>query len=284
MIAFLEKLGAATVFSVLGLCVFFFGLILWGVWHDEWSGYNASVSMSDGICNIAIVPINGDITSFYAMNTDSEGSELQPAVVLADNITSMLRRAAEDPAVEGVLVRIDSAGGSPVASEIIAKELKRSTLPSAALIREVGASGAYLVATGADTIIASPLSSVGGIGVTMSYLTNAERNKLEGTEYVALASAPFKDAGSPDKAITPEERARFESDLKTYHNVFVQEVAANRGLSEEEVAARADGWAVPGAEALSQKLIDALGDQETAREWFATHLNKSKEEIRFCEW
>lgn len=265
-----------------GLLAFAVGLWIWGTWHDEWSGYNASLTISDGSCNIAVIPIVGDIIPYAGADQDRSENELPPSAN-ADDILATLRAAESDPNILGILARIDSGGGSPVASEIIANGFKRASLPVVALIREIGTSGAYLAATGAKTIIASPFSDIGSIGITMSYLDNTSKNNKDGLRYIPLTSAQFKDYGNPDKPLTLAERTLIERDLKIYHEQFVKEVAENRDLPPEQVAKLADGSSMPGALALENKLIDALGDQETVRAWFAEQLKLPTEEVVFCE-
>ena len=253
-------------------------LWIWGAWHDEWSGYSASVS---GSCNIAVLPVVGDIITPPHTAEPEEPPVWDSTYV--DDVLASLRRAENDQYIQGVLVRIDSYGGMPAGSEIIANAVKNSVLPSVGLIREAGTSGGYLVATGADTIIASPFADVGSIGVTMSYVENWGQNEKEGLRYVSLSSGEYKDSGDPNKPLTPAERSLAERDLKIYHEQFVKEVAENRGLSIEEISKLADGSSMPGSLALENKLIDALGDQETARVWFALKLGISSEEVVFCE-
>jgi protease-4 len=194
-----------------------------------------------------------------------------------------LRLAENDPNIGGILVRIDSTGGTPVASEVLADAIKALSLPVVALIREYGTSGGYLAASGADAIFASPLSDVGSIGITMSYVENVKKNAEEGLSYVSLSSGRFKDAGSPNRSLTSEERALFERDLKILHDVFVQKVSENRGVPVADIAKLADGSSMPGALALEHKLIDQLGNQDSTRPWFAEKLGLSAEEIVFCE-
>ena len=267
--------------AVIIIIFFFIGLWGFGVWHDEWSGYNSSWNISDGVCNVAVASINGDITTIYGSTTTED--EMTGPKTNADDVLAFLRDAEQDPDIFGVIVRIDSLGGTPVASELIADALKNFSLPTVALIREFGTSGAYLAATGADTIIASPFSDVGGIGITFSYLENWEKNSKEGLRFVSLASGKYKDYGNPDKPLTADERVLLERDLKIYHDQFIKEVAENRNLSVEDISKLADGSSMPGELALQNKLIDALGDQETARAWFAGELGISNEEVIFCE-
>ena len=276
-----QELFLILAWAITALVTFFIGLWGFGLWHDEWSGYNASWEISDGVCNIAVASINGDITTVDGATT-TEGEESSPTTN-ADDVIALLRAAEADPNVLGVIINIDSLGGAPVASELIADALKNLSLPTVALIREFGTSGGYLAASGADTIIASPFSDVGSIGITLSYLENWEKNAKEGLRFVSLSSGKYKDYGNPDKPLTADERALLERDLKIYHDQFVKEVAKNRNLPVEDISKLADGSSMPGELALQNKLIDAIGNQETARVWFAEQLGVNGKEIIFCE-
>lgn len=280
----LQELKTIVLWSIATLITFTVGLLIFGAWHDEWSGYNASMETTAGeeMCNIAVIPIMGDIIPYAKADLDGSGNEMPPSTN-PDDVFVAIRAAESNPNIKGILARVDSGGGSPVAGETISNGLKRSTLPVAALIREAGVSAAYYIATGAKMIIASPLSDVGSIGVTMSYLDNTEKNAKDGLRYVSLTSAQFKDYGNPDKVLTQDERNLIERDLKIYHEQFVKEVSENRGLPIEQVAKLANGASMPGALALQNKLVDALGDQETARKWFAEKLGLPEKEIVFCE-
>jgi protease IV len=279
MRAYLAKIGLVAISLVLMIFAFSIGLWIWGAWYDEWSGYNADIGISDGYCNIAVVPVLGDIS--FEEPTSDGGEDY--AVANADDIISMLDIAEYDPYIAGVLVRIDSLGGNPVASEIIANTLKRSSLPTASVIRGYGTSGGYLIATGADVIFASPFSDVGGVGITMSYLEKTQKNLEEGVRFVSLSSALYKDYLNPNKPLTPGERILLERDLKIMHDEFVGQVSENRNMPLADVEQLADGSSMPGELALEKNLIDALGDQESARAWFAEQLELSPEEIEFCE-
>ena len=206
-----------------------------------------------------------------------------PPSTNADDVLATLYKAENETNILGIFVRIDSSGGSAVASEIISNGFKRSLLPVATFIREGANSGAYLAATGANTIIASSFSEIGSIGVNMSYLDKTAKNAKDGLQYIQLTSARFKDYGDPDKPLTFAERSLIERDLKIYHDHFVKIVSENRNLLIEQVAKLADGSSMPGSLALKNGLIDFLGDQETARDWFAEKLEISPKEVVFCE-
>lgn len=235
------------------------------------------MTLSDGFCNVAVLPIEGMIAPYG----DVFGEEIitNPAFV-----RDFLQTATEDPNIIGVLVEINSPGGLPVASETIANALHDTTLPVVGLIGDTGASGAYLIAAATDHLIASPMSYVGSIGVTMSYLEESKKNEKEGLTFVELAAGEFKEAGSPNKPLSEAERARFERDLSLVHNSFIEAVASYRSLPVEEVRALADGSAYVGTDALDKKLIDELGGRSAARAYFADTLGYNESDISFCEY
>ena len=117
----------------------------------------------------------------------------------------------------------------------------------------------------------------------MSYVDNWRQNESEGLGYVSLASAKYKDYLDPNKPLTAEERSLIERDLKIWHDEFVKQVAENRNLPLEDVSRLADGSSVPGKLALDNMLVDSLGDQETARQWFINYLGLTDDDVWFCE-
>lgn len=267
--------------AVLSISVFAAGLWMYGGWDEMRAEAAKWYGVSDGMCNIAILPIQGDIVSYDGeYGTDEESTAVETS---GDYVASYVRWAESDPNILGILARVDSYGGSGSGGEVMLNVLKRSTLPSVALIRDAGLSAAYMAAVGTDFIVASRQSAVGSIGVTSSYLEYSEKNEKDGVSFVELASGKFKDTGSPNKPLSAEERSLYEHDLAYYHKAFVDLVAENRGLSSEAVEELANGWGWPGEVALEKGLIDMLGDQETARQWFSGVLGLPIEEVVFCE-
>jgi len=273
-------LGPIVLLSLITPILFYFGLKYWGDWHDEWSGFNASSYIGDGYCNIAVLPIQGEVHSYGAVY-DEFGNETT-SVNMSDAL-SFLNKAEQEPGILGVMALIDSPGGSAAAAQLITSELQKSIMPNAAYIIDSGTSAAYLIASGADTIIATPFADVGSIGVTMSYLDYSKQNALEGINYVSLSSGKFKDYANPDKPLTADERALLERDLAIWHDELVSQVAKNRNLPVEDVAKLADGSSMPAKLALEAKLIDAVGDKEVARKWFAEQLQMATDEVVFCQ-
>ena len=234
-------------------------------------------TISDGICNVAVLPIEGVILPFDSYTDYS-------LVTTPRTVRDFIERAEKDTSIKGLLIEVNSPGGTPVASEQISKMIQGTSLSTISLIGDVGASGGYLVAAGADKVLASAMSDVGSIGVTMSYTENSKKNEEEGVTFVELSSGKFKDAGSPEKPLTDEERALFEADLQIVHDEFVKQIADLRGRSVEEIQALADGSSMPGVRALEAGLIDVIGAREEARDEFAHMLQLDKSEVKFCEY
>lgn len=239
--------------------------------------YKFETGISDGICTIAVLPVEGVILPFHGLG----GFDL---VVTPEIIESFMTQVENEKKIEGVLVEINSPGGTPVASQRVAERFRSSTLPVVGLIGDVGSSGGYMVAAATDYLIASPMSDVGSIGVSMSYLEESIKNEEEGLTYVQLTTGKFKDIGSPNRPITDEERELLQADLQIVHNEFVSIVADYRDMEVPAVEALADGYSFPGSRALELGLIDSLGSRERAKEVFAEILDKPVEQIVFCEY
>lgn len=234
-------------------------------------------TISDGWCNIAVLPIEGVIAPYG----DVYAGEM---VINPTSVRNYLKTVSEDPLIDGVLFEINSPGGTPVAAEQIAELIDTLPLPTVGVVGDMGASGGYLVAAATDFLVASPMSQVGSIGVTMSYLEQSKQNEDEGLTFVELTAGNNKEAGNPNKPLTDEERARFEADLATVHDVFIDHVAKYRDLPREDIVAVADGSGYTGKAALEKRLVDALGGRSVATEHFAEVLDMPTEDIAYCEY
>lgn len=239
-------------------------------------GYTA---VSDGSCNIAVMPIDGVIMPW------GSGSQYPEFAVTPNDVRDFITLVEEDSLfIEGVLFEVNSPGGTPVASEEIAKQIFSLELPNAALIGDIGASGGYMVASAADRIFASAMSDVGSIGVTMSYVEESKKNEKDGLTYVPLTTGQFKDAGDPNKPLSDEDRTYFQSQLDTINNEFIAFVAYTRNLTFDEVKKLADGSTLIGQKAVDAKLVDQIGNRDSVKTYFAEKLGKDVSEISFCEY
>ena len=190
-------------------------------------------------------------------------SELGQTVNPRD-VKELIREAEENPSVKAIVIEIDSPGGSPVSSDEIARAIKDAEKPVVAWMGDVGASGAYWVASAADRVVAHPMSITGSIGAYSMIFTISGFMEEYGLDAEVVKSAEFKDVGSLFRNATPEEIAIFQEIVDEIHEEFVQEVAGNRGLEVEEVRKLADGKPFTGKHAKEVGLVDELGNLEDA--------------------
>jgi len=183
----------------------------------------------------------------------------------------MLNKAKQDSAVKAVVIRINSPGGTVQASEAMYNQLQRfkrtSNKPVIACITNVGASGAYYLACGADVIVSQPSSITGSIGVIVQTIDFVGTMKLLGIRAEAITSGPYKAMGSPLKGLTDKEREIFRAMVKEFYDQFVEVVAKGRKkLDVKKVRALADGRVYTGKQAHQLGLVDKLGSVEDAIE------------------
>ncbi len=206
----------------------------------------------------ALIEINGVISA------DSEAN--------ADSIITGLRDAFEDANTAGVILRINSPGGSPVQSGYINDEIKRlralhSDIPVYAVITDICASGGYYIAAAADKIYADKASLVGSIGVIMDGFGFVDTMKKFGVERRLLTAGDHKgflDPFSPEK---PEEVAHVKSLLDNIHQQFIATVKKGRGDRLKEGKNLFSGYIWTGEQSLKLGLVDALGSSSyVARE------------------
>lgn len=210
--------------------------------------------------NIAIIPIEGVITGNGA-------SVLGRESVSSQDIVGFIEEAEQNSRIDALLLEINSPGGSAVASDEVASAVKKVQKPVVAVIREVGASGGYWIASAADYVVANRMSITGSIGVLSSYLEFSGLMEEYGVSYQRLVAGEKKDIGTPFRQLKPEERSLLEQKLQTIHGFFIEEIAANRNLDLEAAEELATGEFYLGIEAWELGLVDQLGDREMAEEY-----------------
>ena len=208
---------------------------------------------------IAVIPINGMIT------LEGSSSLLQQSTS-ASNIIEKIREANNNPNVKGIVLEINSPGGTVMGSKKIADEVKNINKPVVAIITEYGTSGAYWIASQSDLIVADELSIVGSIGVIGSYLDFSGLLDNYNVTYNRLVTGEYKDINSPMKEMTPKEKELVQDRLDSIHEYFVKEVAEGRHLNEGDVQTIANGLFYLGGDAKNIGLIDELGDKDYAIE------------------
>ena len=184
----------------------------------------------------------------------------------ADNIVGALRAAFKDANTKGVVLRINSPGGSPVQSGYIYDEIRRlraehTAVKVYAVITDIGASGAYYIASAADEIYADKSSLVGSIGVTAAsfgFVDVMQKVGVERRVYTSGEHKAFLDPFQPQKA---DETQFWQSVLNTTHRQFIDSVKQGRGdrLKVEGHPELFSGLVWSGEQALALGLVDKLG-------------------------
>ena len=184
----------------------------------------------------------------------------------SNDVVDWIQKLEENPNVVGVLVRIDSPGGAVTPSEEIYFALDRlaGKKPMVASMGTLAASGGYMVALPAHHIVASPSTITGSIGTRMDMANWEGLMDKIGIKDQSLASGGMKDAGSPYREMSDEERAYFMSMLTDMHEYFKEMVVKHRRLSQADVDEVADGRAYTGRQALNLGLVDSLGGKYEA--------------------
>ncbi|MEB2326187.1 MAG: signal peptide peptidase SppA [Pseudomonas sp.] len=184
----------------------------------------------------------------------------------ADNIVGALRAAFEDTNTKGIVLRINSPGGSPVQSGYVYDEIRRlrgeyPAIKVYAVITDLGASGAYYIASAADEIYADKSSLVGSIGVTAATFGFVEVMQKLGVERRVYTSGEHKAFLDPFQPQKPEETEFWREVLATTHRQFIDSVKRGRGdrLQVAEHPELFSGLVWSGEQALELGLIDGLG-------------------------
>jgi len=225
--------------------------------------------------NVAVIEITGTIVA------DADTDFLFEDVTSSDDIRRLIRRADKNDKIEALIFKINSPGGSAVASEEIANEIKKINKTTVAWIREIGTSGAYWIASSSDHIVANRMSITGSIGVIASYLGFSGFLEDHNITYERLVSGNLKDIGSPFKDMTSEERELFQKSLDDIHNYFIEEIAENRGLRKRDVEKIATGAFYIGAEAKKLGLVDELGGRDEVIAYVEDQIGHEADFVRY---
>jgi protease-4 len=194
---------------------------------------------------------------------DLEGVILDPKPTV-----EALHKFADDTSIRAIVIHINSPGGGAAASEEIYREVKRIRDEKhkriVASIATVGASGAYYVASATDRIYSDEASIVGSIGVIAEWFNYEELVRWAKLRAIVFKAGEFKDTGSPLREMTAAEKQYFQGLIDNMHQQFIHSVAEGRHMPEDGIRSIADGKVWTGQQALGLKLIDQIGDFQTA--------------------
>lgn len=221
---------------------------------------------------IAIVYAEGSIV-------DGEGT---PDQIGGDHLAHLLRALRKDDDIAGVVLRINSGGGSALASEVISREvgLVSAAKPLVVSFGDVAASGGYWIAMEAPTIFASPVTITGSIG-NFSFATNLQALAHDhGVTFDGVKTGSFAGCMQTyTRPRTPEEMAHLQQFVANGYQQFIEKVAAGRHLSLEAVEAVAQGRVWSGVRAKDLALIDHFGSLKAAAQAVASQLKVDKYQI-----
>lgn len=201
-----------------------------------------------------------------------------------DRLIGLLERIRKSTAVKGVILEINSPGGTTAGGEATFDEVRRvaADKPVVAEVGGFAASAAYMIAAASDHIVARKTSIVGSIGVLVEFPDVTGLMDKVGVKLEAIKSSPLKAEPSPFNPTTDAERAMVQKLVSDSYDWFVGLVAERRPLSHDQVLALADGSIFTGRQALANKLIDEVGGEREAVAWLATKGVDSN--LKVIEW
>ncbi len=209
---------------------------------------------------IAVIDIDGDIvTGRSGKNVIFGGT-----VTGADDITDRIKRAEDDWQVKAIIVRINSGGGSAVASGQIYHELRKAKDKGKIIVASMGdvaASGGYYIAAAADKIVADPGTITGSIGVIEADIMNySGLLKMLGIKAESIKEGEHSDMFSGLRKLSPDEVKTISDYMDETYDDFVKAVADGRKMTTTEVYALAEGKVYTGNQAMDVKLVDKMGN------------------------
>ena len=216
--------------------------------------YAKSVTLNESASSekIAIIYASGDIIS--GTGTDEQ--------VASDDYKELIRKARLDKSVKAIVLRVNSPGGSALASDVIWREvsLAKKEKPVIVSMGDVAASGGYYIACNANKVFANASTITGSIGV-FSIVPNIEsflKNKI-GITTDRVRTGPFADMGSMDRALTEPEKKFFQASTDSIYNTFKSRVSEGRKRNMEYVDSIAQGRVWTGTRGMSVGLVDEIG-------------------------
>ena len=202
---------------------------------------------------VAIIYASGEINGGDG-NDNSIGSE---------SISKALRQAREDGKVKAVVLRVNSPGGSSLASDVIWREvaLTKKVKPIIVSMGDYAASGGYYIACAADSIIAEPNTITGSIGI-FAILPNMQKlfNDKLGITFDGVNTGKYADLGNVSRPLTPEERAILQNQVDRGYDDFTKAVATGRHKTQAYINSIGQGRVWTGSQALKLGLVDRLGN------------------------
>jgi len=193
--------------------------------------------------------------------------ELKETILSSEDIVRQFKKFRSNRSVRAIVFRVESPGGGVAASQEIYEEVKKtrdSGKPVVVSMGAVAASGGYYVSCGADKIVANPGTLTGSIGVIFQFIHVNELLDKLGIDASTYKTGRYKDAGSPFRPPTAEDKRLFDALLADVYDQFVDVVSTERKLKRSFVVQYADGRVFTGRQAKEWGFVDTLGTYEDA--------------------
>jgi protease IV len=215
------------------------------------------------------------IAVVYAVGSIESG-EGDDETIGSDRIAKAIRDARKDSTIKAIVLRVNSPGGSALASDVMWREvvLARKTKPVIVSMGDVAASGGYYISCGADRIFAQPNTITGSIGV-FGMLPNLEKmfkNKL-GITFDTANTNKHSDLGNLSRPVSESEGKVIQNGVESIYKTFIGRVANGRGMSPDAVDSIGQGRVWSGVDALKIGLVDELGGLKDAIKYAAGKVN-----------
>ncbi|TPI75883.1 signal peptide peptidase SppA [Mesorhizobium sp. B2-8-9] len=210
--------------------------------------------------------------------------KIEGTITEDEELLKRLESIRKSPEVKGVILSIDSPGGTTVGGESTFDAVRKlaGDKPVVAEVGTLAASAGYMIASAADHIVARKTSIVGSIGVLIQYPDVSGLMDKLGIKLEEVKSSPLKASPSPFKPTNDDERAMVRKLILDSYDWFVGIVADRRKITHEQALALADGSIFTGRQALANHLVDAVGGEQEAIDWLATKGVDSK--LKVVEW
>ncbi|MDH5763701.1 MAG: signal peptide peptidase SppA [Nitrospinota bacterium] len=231
----------------------------------------------EGANKVVVIDIKGMISN--EKQVSALGAQIEVGMV--DRVREALKKAEEDDDVKGLILRINTPGGTVTSSDIIYHEIKlfkeRKRIKVYAIVMDLAASGGYYIAQAADRIIVHPTSLTGSIGVIALKMNLKGLMDKVGVDFEVVKSGDHKDFLSPFRPLTENERRVFQETIDELHRRFVATIEENRkDLNAEEINKLADGRIYTSRQALEARLVDQIAYMDEAEDFIKKDLGLDK--------
>ncbi len=226
-----------------------------------------TIGLSDYVSSIKNTSTAKDRIAVVYANGDIMGGEGDENTIGSETVSRALRKAREDDKIKAVVLRVNSPGGSALASDVIWREvvLTKKVKPIMVTMGNYAASGGYYIACAADSIFAEPNTITGSIGV-FAILPNMKGffNEKLGLTFDGVKTSEFADLGNLSRPLTEAEKMLLQKEVNRTYNDFTKRVADGRKISQQYVDSIGQGRVWTGEQAVKLGLVDRIGHIEDA--------------------